>query len=281
MTRPVRPLPPYEAAHPWIGHLMRLGFAARGILYALIGLLTLASIFNHRHRMQVGMSDAFISISSVTIYYLRPGIVLLLGLAVGFAGFALGMMWTAFFDWNDEGRSLVGILKRLGTFIGGAGHIGLMATAVLMMIGHQPNDDSTRRWTAWALDYPGGRILVAIAGTWAGGYGLFLLSKFVTGRLDNKLDYTAMSKSTTRWTNITGRFGMLSRGAIYLTIGCVLVVAGWMGTARNVVGFGGAMLTIAQDTFGWIALSAIAIGLFAYGIFMMIEARYRRIGRRT
>ena len=270
--------PAYEAAHPWIAHLMRIGFGARGVLYALIGILTLLSIVHDRRRARGGLAETFVSISTSHVYFLRPGNVLLAGLALGFAGFAVGMAWTAIFDWNDEGNSVLGIARRVGTFIGGAGHLGLMATALFMILGRQPDDDDTRRWSAWALHYPGGRIAVAVAGAWATGYGLFLLSKTLTGRLDNKLDYTHMSPATTRWTDITGRLGMLSRGAIYLTIGTVLVVAGWIGTANNVVGFGGAMRTLAQDTFGWIALSAVSLGLFAYGIFMLIEARYRRIG---
>ena len=282
--QPIEIVPPkrpgYELAHPWIAHCMRIGFAARGVLYAAIGIATLWSIAHDRRRARGGMSEAFISISRLHIYFLRPGNVLLAGLALGFAGFALGMAWTAFFDWNDEGRSMLGIVRRIGTFIGGVGHLGLVVTALFMILGRQPDDHEAQRWSEWALHYPGGRIGVAIAGAWAAGYGLFLLSKTVTGRLDNKLEFDRMSLATVRWTNATGRFGMLARGAIYVTIGIVMLVAGYVGTAGNVVGFGGAMHAIAQDTLGWVALSGISAGLLSYGIFMVIEARYRRIGRK-
>ena len=277
----VPPRPPrYEQAHPWIAHCMRIGFAARGVLYAAIGIATLWSIAHDRRRAEGGMTEAFVSMSNLHVYFLRPGNVLLAGLALGFAGFALGMAWTAFFDWNDEGRSALGLIRRVGTFIGGVGHLGLMATALFMILGRQPDEDGTQRWSEWALHYHGGRMVVAIAGAWAAGYGLFLLSKTLTGRLDNKLEYAEMSAATVHWTNVSGRLGMLARGAIYLTIGIVMIVAGYVGTARNVVGFGGAMHAIAQDTLGWVALSATSAGLLCYGIFMMIEARYRRIGRK-
>jgi ABC-type Na+ efflux pump permease subunit len=71
---------------------------------------------------------------------------------------------------------------------------------------------------------------------------------------------------------------MFSRGMIYVTIGVVLVVAGWVGNAQNVVGFGGAMRTVSDNAFGIASLAIIAAGLVAYGLFMFIEARYRRIG---
>ncbi|MGB7439582.1 MAG: DUF1206 domain-containing protein [Coleofasciculaceae cyanobacterium] len=42
-------------------------------------------------------------------------------------------------------------------------------------------------------------------------------------------------------------------------------------------GLDGALQTIAQQPFGKILLGLMAIGLIAYGVYMWIQARYRRI----
>jgi hypothetical protein len=266
--------PTFASAHPWIRQLTRMGFVARGVLYSCIGLLTCWSILRNGQHAHGGMTSTFDSIHS-----LRPGIILLGGLAIGFAGFAVGMTWTAIFDWNNDGRTTLGLMRRAGTLIGGLGHLGLMASALLLVAGHQPQGHGTRRFAEAVIRYPGGREAVAIAGLWAIGYGLFLLSKVWTGRLDGLLDISSMPPRGARFSNWVGRFGMFSRGVIYVTIGVVLTVAGFRGDANNVVGFGGAMRTLSDNAYGIACLSITAAGLFCYGLFMFVEARYRRIGQ--
>jgi hypothetical protein len=261
-------------AHPWVRRLLRLGFAARGILYSLIGLLTLWSIVRSGSRAHGGVNTTFASIQAVA-----PGMVLLAGLALGFAGFAVGMMWTAIFDWNFEGTKPSGLLRRAGSFIVGVVHLSLTASTVLLAAGHQPQGHGARRWTELLLSYPFGRAGVAIGGLYAIGYGLFLMVKVWTGKLDPLLDLSSLPKGKALAANWIGRFGMLSRGIIYATIGVVLAFAGWRGDGSNVVGIGGAMRKVSQEVYGVAWLAVVASGLVAYGLFMFIEARYRRMGQ--
>ena len=166
-----------------------MGFVARGVLYFLIGVLTLWSIVRDGERAHGGMTTTFDSIHSE-----KPGIILLAGLALGFGGFAIGMMWTSIFDWNNDGKTLLGWGRRIGTFFGGLGHISLMASALLLIVGHEPDGHGTRRATQIALSYPFGREGVVMAGLWAVGYGLFLLSKVWNGNLDRLLDLSPLRR---------------------------------------------------------------------------------------
>jgi hypothetical protein len=269
--------PAIEAAHPWVRRLLRLGFVARGVLYSLLGLLTLWSIARNGGKARGGMTTTFESIHAV-----GPGFILLVGLALGFAGFAIGMMWTAIFDWNLEGKSKVALAKRAGSFINGLVHVSLTASTVYLIAGHQAAAHSERRWTELALRYPLGREGVIAGGLYAIGFGVFLLSKIVTGKLDPLLDLNAVLP--TQLANVAswiGRFGMLARGVIYVTIGVVLAYAGWSKDASNVVGIGGAMHQVSRNTFGAVSLALIAAGVFAYGLLMFVEARYRTFGERA
>jgi Domain of Unknown Function (DUF1206) len=262
-----------ETVHPWMRRLTRVGFLARGALYSMLGLLTLWSIAHHGASAHGGMKTTFNSIHSV-----GPGVVLLAGLALGFAGFAIGMMWIAIFDLNFHGGGPLGLLRRAATFIAGLVHVGLVVSSVLLIAGHQSEGYATRRWTEMALRYPFGREGVAIAGLYAIGFGSVLLSQVWTGKIDPQLDLRSLDPVTARLANWTGRFGMLARGVIYITIGIVLAIAAFRGDASQVVGLGGAMRTVSEHAYGVASLAVIASGLFAYGCFMFIEARYRRIG---
>gem|GEM_PF-5279921 len=263
--------PVIEAAHPWVRRLLRLGFVARGVLYSLLGLLTLWSIARNGGQARGGMKTTFESIHAV-----GPGLILLVGLALGFAGFAIGMMWTALFDWNLEGNSKVALARRAGSFITGLVHVSLTASTVYLIAGHQAAAHSERRWTELALSYPLGREGVIAGGLYAIGFGVFLLSKIVTGKLDPLLDlHAVLPTQLAHVASWIGRFGMLARGVIYLTIGVVLGYAGWSNDASNVVGIGGAMHQVSQHTFGAFSLALIAAGVFAYGLLLFVEARYR------
>jgi hypothetical protein len=262
-----------ESVHPWMRGLTRLGFLARGVLYSLIGLLTLWSIAHDGAGAHGGLKTTFNSIHS-----LGPGVILLSGLAVGFAGFALGMMWISVFDLNSHGRGKLGLTRRIVAFISGLVHLGLVASCVLLIAGHQSEGHGTRRWTELALSYHFGREGVAIAGLYAIGFGIFLLWQVWSGKLDPLLDLSSLDPIAARAYNWTGRFGLFSRAVIYITMGIVLVLAAVRGDASQVVGLGGAMKTVGEHAYGVASLAVMASGLFAYGCFMFIEARYRRLG---
>jgi hypothetical protein len=115
------------AAHPWVRRLLRLGFVARGVLYSSIGLLTLWNIFRSGEKAHGGVNTTFTSIQA-----LAPGMVMLAGLAAGFAGFAVGMFWTAVFDWNFVGTKPAGLLHRAGCVVIGLVHLSLAASTLLL-----------------------------------------------------------------------------------------------------------------------------------------------------
>ena len=73
------------------------------------------------------------------------------------------------------------------------------------------------------------------------------------------------------------RFGLIARGVVFLIIGGFLVVAAWRFSSGDVVGLQGALQTLQQQPYGWILLAVVALGLFAFGVYSLIEARYRRI----
>ncbi|WP_267901206.1 DUF1206 domain-containing protein [Dulcicalothrix desertica] len=64
-------------------------------------------------------------------------------------------------------------------------------------------------------------------------------------------------------------------------LGYACSAIGYTGLAltavKLIMGLGGALAILAQQPFGAWLLSAVALGLTAYGIYSLLESRYRRI----
>jgi hypothetical protein len=77
-----------------------------------------------------------------------------------------------------------------------------------------------------------------------------------------------------QWIRRFGRFGRAARGVVLSLVAVALVFAAVHANPYETKDFGDALSTIQTWTFGGIALALIAIGLVAYGLFEMIEARF-------
>ena len=72
------------------------------------------------------------------------------------------------------------------------------------------------------------------------------------------------------------RFGYVTKGAVYLVVGALAVgVATGMG--GQTTDLAGALRTISTKPFGRVILSFVSLGLIAYGLLMIVIARYGRI----
>src|SRR5262245_7263144 len=92
-----------RAARRWVVPLTRCGYAAKGTVYIIIGVLAALAAFNKGGRT-TDASGAFEEILS------RPyGKILLGAVAVGLAGYALWCMIQAFKDTEHQGSHLKGL----------------------------------------------------------------------------------------------------------------------------------------------------------------------------
>ena len=83
--------------------------------------------------------------------------------------------------------------------------------------------------------------------------------------------------ATSRWAVPLGRLGFAARGVVFVLIGSFLVLAALHSNSREVKGLGGALESLREHPYGWALLGVTAAGLFAFGLFGLVQARYRRI----
>jgi hypothetical protein len=259
------------AAHsPWVERLARLGYATKGVVFAIVGLLAARAAFGLGGEVtdREGALRAVVS---------RPfGQVLLGLLAIGLLGYALWRFVEALIDADGKGSDFKGIAQRLGAVVSGLAYAGLALTAMRMLTGGG-GGEGTPDWTAWLMGQPFGPWLVALAGAVVIGVGIHQLHEGVTAGFRKHFKEGEMSQAERAWTTWLGRVGLTARGVVFGLIGAFLIQAGLRADPAQAQGIGGALQALAgQPLLPW-AFGAVALGLIAYGVYMLSAARYRRL----
>jgi hypothetical protein len=251
--------------------MARLGHAARGVVYCLVGGLALLAAIGSGG--QTGGSASALR----TLLGQPFGRILLGAIALGMAGFAAWRFVEAITDADRRGTEWKGLAIRGGHLIGGVIALGLAASAAGLALGRgggSGDDSAARDWTAWLMAQPLGPWLVGLVGLGVAGAGIAFAIKAWRGKVTEHL---ACSADVARWAVPMGRLGFAARGIVFLVIGGFLVAAALHSRAAQARGLGGALDALAAQPFGWILLAVTAAGLFAFGAFSIVEARYRHI----
>jgi hypothetical protein len=74
-----------------------------------------------------------------------------------------------------------------------------------------------------------------------------------------------------------GQVGLTARGVVFGIIGIFLIQAALRARPEEARGLSGALRALEQQPYGPYVLGAVALGLVAYGLYMFVEARYRRM----
>jgi hypothetical protein len=266
-----------EAASSGITLLARLGYAAKGVVYLLIGgLAALAAL---------GQGGATTdNKGAIEALYRQPLGGFLLGVvAFGLFAYALWSFLQAALDTEQKGGETKGILSRIG-FAGVGLSYALLALAALQLLlgaadAGQSSDAAARDGTARLLEQPFGPALVVIAGLVLSGLALAQFYQAYTANFGERANLEQLSARTREGLTRLARFGMAARGVVFGIIGFFLVVAALRQSAGEAKGMGGALQELARQPFGQLLLGVVALGLVAYGVYSLAQARYRRLTR--
>ena len=262
------------AEHPWMERLARFGYASKGVVYMIVGALATLAVLGNGNKIQ-NTRGALWTIA------LRPhGKVLLSIMAFGLVGYVLWRWVQAIADADGKGIKPKGIAIRTGYVFSGLVYAGLAWTAVQIIFDYAGSDsgDMPRDWTARLMSVMYGPWLVGIAGASVIGFGLFQIYKGYTAKFCQHLKLGVMSHTEKMWARLCGRIGFTARGVVFIIIGIFLIQAARHFNPTEARGLDGALQALTQTSFGPWLLGLVAAGLVAYGLYMLVEARYRRIG---
>ncbi len=258
-----------QTAGGWIVPLARFGYAANGIVYIIIGALAALVAFNGRGKT-TDSRGAFEEILSQSY-----GKLLLGAVGIGLLGYAIWRFVQAVK--NPEKK---GIARRVGYAAVGIIYIALAYSTVQLVFGFggkSRGDAAPREWTATLLAQPFGQWLVGAAGM---GFIAFAVSQFykaLTAKFREQLKTGEMSDKTETFAIGSGQAGLSARGVVFGIIGVFLILAALHSNAGEARGLSGALHALEQQSFGRWVLGIVALGLVAYGFYMLVLARYRRI----
>ncbi|MGH3090313.1 MAG: DUF1206 domain-containing protein [Rubrobacteraceae bacterium] len=259
-------------ASPWIERMARLGYAAYGTVYALVGALAAQAAFGGGGEA-TGQSGALTSILSAPLGRTLLGVV-----AFGLLGYAMWRLIQGTTDPDNECDGAKGVVKRADHVANAVFHAALAFTAAQLALGSggggggSPDD-----YTATIMSQPFGRFLVLAVGIGILAAGAYQFRKACKTDFMDNLKPGEMRLSERRWAIRIGRVGYSARGVVFGVIGAFVVQAAATFDPRDARGLGGALETLSRQPFGPYLLGAVALGLIAYGAFMFVVARYRRV----
>ena len=263
--------PGVEAVAPWVEHLARVGYAAKALLYITIGLLAAQAGLGPGGRT-TDTHGALQTVRGMTFGHL-----LLLVVAAGLIGYAVWRLVEAVVDPDRRGNDLKGFAIRASFAARGAFHGLLGITAFRIASGSRSGSATSepRQWTAFAFDLPGGELLVWLGAAAIAGYGLYQLYRAYVAKLSRQLDLSPLPSRVVGLVVGVSRFGIAARGIVFCLIGFFLARAAAQHDAGEAGGVRESLGAVAS--WGRWPFVVVALGLVAYGVYELVNARFRRI----
>jgi Domain of Unknown Function (DUF1206) len=255
----------------WFERLGRAGLVAKGVLYAVVGILALKVALGGREESP----DRHGALRTIAQQPL--GKALLVALAVGLAAYALWRLAQAVLDRENEGEGAKGLAKRVG-FLGRAvWYAALCGLTIAKLAGAGDSGGNEKQTTGGVLAMPLGRYIVLGVGLAFLGAAAFNGYRAITCKFNKKLKKGEMNDAEEAGATGVGILGHLARGIVFGLIGAFLVKAAWEFDAKEAVGLDGALLELSQQPYGGLLLGTVAVGLMAYAVYCLVQAKYRRI----
>jgi len=265
----------FPSAHPersqWVQRLGRFGFAAKGVVYGLMGLFAAQAALGQGGQVGGGTDTVR------TVGQQPFGKLLLILIGVGLLGYALWRLFEAALDTRHHGSSRQGLIKRLG-YAGSAAVNGGLGVAALQLAtgsgGRSSGEPDT--FVGLLMQQPLGQVLIVAVGLGVIGSGVHQVHEGYTKHFMGEIDTSRLSMNARRWVVRSGMAGLIARGSLFVVIGSFLIRAALEHRPGAAVGVGGALQKIAAQPWGMVLLLIVAIGLMGYGLFQLIQAKYLR-----
>ena len=254
--------------------IARMGYVARGVVYAILGFVALSAAAGTR-KHAVSLTDALQELLQ------RPfGVLLISGIAVGMVCFAGWRMAQGFLDADNLGTGLRAALRRTGYAISSLAYLGIaaMTAGIVFQLSSMHSTSSLQGWAAWVLGWPLGSLALGLVGAGFLVIGATTSVRAYRAPFENDLD---LKSSATKWLLPIGCAGYAARAINFLLVGYFLVASAYDSDIHEVKDMAGALNVLQHQKYGMVLYTAVAIGLMCFGLFELIQALFRKIGHRS
>jgi hypothetical protein len=209
-----------------------------------------------------------------TIQHLPLGQALLWLVAVGLLGYVVWRFTQALLDTEGKGTSTAGLAVRGFYIFSGLLYAVLAYYAGKMAwYGHRVVEpDTTKPMLREALHHGYGQWLLGLAGLTVLVAGVVQIYRALSGKFDTDLNNRRLSDTQRRWVYRTGQIGYSARGVVLVIMGYFGVLAARHANASEIRDTAGTF--DALQAMGPAVLGVVALGLVAYGTYMLVQARF-------
>jgi hypothetical protein len=256
----------------------RLGLASRGAVYLLVGYLAFRLALASHGRTGAPASSAGAVQAAVAGAWGRIPLVLLVA---GLAAYAVTQLLEAVFRSARAASTLAKWRQRAVSSWGFLLYSAFCLSTARLLVEIPPKQTAQseqRQDTGIAADLlrtGWGKALLVVAGILVVAGGLEAGRRAV--RLDFRERFTAehMSRALAVVTRALGAFGSVARAVVFVLTGVFLIRAAALSSADQAKGLDAIFRSVASSQYGPWLLALLASGLFCYGLYCLLEARYR------
>lgn len=260
--------------HDWKEPIGRLGLVAQGVVAAIVGFLAIRTAMGEK-------DEAATSQGAVAWVAQQPfGKFLLVALTIGLFALAVWRLLCVLTGDPVEGSAPK---DRVKYAVLGVIYTALAITTLVITVDNwtgsgdaagdtQSGDEGSQKAASTLFDWPAGRWLVGILGAAVIGYAAYSFHKQVIKKeFAERLDARESS-----WVVRLGLIGYTAKSLVVGVIGYFFIQAAIAFESRTAKGPSGALIELSNEDWGKALLWVIAVGLFAFGIYCIAEANYRK-----
>lgn len=256
----------------WFKPAARAGYAARGVIYGTVAVLTMVTAF------LAGASDG--PKDAISTIARQPfGKILLVLLLAGLLGYVAWRLIQSLLDTDDHGWGIKGLAIRLG-LLASAGTYSVLSLFVLALLGPGSSDGGSGGAVQAALDG-----VTGVLGAWpvflAMGFAFLGIGgahfwKAIKGKYEDHLEADAAAMALIHPISVTG---LSARGLVFVILAFLIfsqIVSG-VRSPQSKPGLEDALNFLQDMPFGSVLMFLMGAGLGAFALYSFTLARWRRI----
>ena len=164
--------------------------------------------------------------------------------------------------------------RKRATSLGKAVIYGALGWSAVQTATGSGGGGGTDGTTAKIMQLPGGQLIVGAIGLAIIGYGISLIVRGWTEKFREHLDAQGQSGQDGSAYVTLGKVGYIAKGVALSVIGGLFGYAAITHRAKESGGLDQALQTVLEQPFGPVMLTAIGLGIGAYGLFCFARARH-------
>lgn len=258
-------------ANPWLRRYILVGYAAKGIVYLLIGTLAIqgAAISNRE------AAGTYLTLSFLARQPLGKLLVCLLAIAL--MGYVLRrLLQTILAPGSSNSLSLKRVFQRIGYIMSGLSYTGVAYSALNIVLELGEYDDTIEDLVNELFEQPIGEWLILLGGIVVTIIGFSYIRGAYTGSYISEFESFDIHYRLEEWATRFGKIGVAARGVAFVLTGMFLIQAAISGNSELAGGLQNVFRVLAVKPLGWLWLGLIGIGFICYGLYLFVATVYRR-----